>query len=168
MAKGKPGLRLDSPVWLALIRIYVGCVWLYLGWRDLGSNTFISRMANTLNVMIGRNPYDWYNTFAREVLLPNARLMGTLTAYGEMIVGVSLALGLLTNLGGVLGILFSLNLYFAAGWANVYTGQFALLLTFVQLVILFGGAGRTWGLDRLLARWLPRLTFVAAGPPKNS
>ncbi len=167
MAKGKAGLHLGSTVWLALIRIYVGCVWVYLGWRDLGSNTFISRMAKTLNIMLGRNPYDWYNTFAREVLLPNAKLLGALTAYGEIVVGVSLALGMLTNLGAILGILFSLNLYFAAGWANMYTGQFALLLTFAQIIFIFGGAGRTWGLDRFLARWLPRLTFVAAGPPKN-
>jgi uncharacterized membrane protein YphA (DoxX/SURF4 family) len=100
------------------------------------------------------NPFPWYKSFLLDTVVPNSHVFATVTALGEIGVGLSLLLGLLTPLGAFFG-LFQVLLYGMAvqqqssGQQGFHVMLFTLMLTF-----LFARAGRRWGLDaRLRERW---------------
>lgn len=110
------------------------------GWAD-----FVQHYADTTKVSL-------YGDVLNSVMIPNA----TVFAYGQfgielVVFGLFLVLGLVTPVSALLAALFQLNLLIATSgtgeWAGTYIIMFVLLLA-----ISFSQAGRTLGLDALLAR----------------
>jgi uncharacterized membrane protein YphA (DoxX/SURF4 family) len=94
-----------------------------------------------------------YASFVRDLVLPNVGVFGWLVFLLEAAIAVSLLLGLLTRLGGLLGFLQATNLL--VGLAAV-PGEWYwsyLLLALFCLLFALTGAGRWLGLDGSL---LPR------------
>jgi uncharacterized membrane protein YphA (DoxX/SURF4 family) len=89
-------------------------------------------------------------------VLPNAQLFAGLVTWGEMLAGVLLILGLMTRISAAVALLLTLNYMFAKGawpWmASSSDGAFAA----ISLALMIGAAGRTFGLDSMLARRWPR------------
>jgi uncharacterized membrane protein YphA (DoxX/SURF4 family) len=86
--------------------------------------------------------------------LPNAVLVASLITWGELWVGLSLLLGFTTRLSAALALLLVGNDMLAKGawfWQpSSNDGAFAI----IAVALLIGAAGRTFGLDALLAkRW---------------
>ncbi|HTO09933.1 MAG TPA: TQO small subunit DoxD, partial [Candidatus Binatia bacterium] len=96
------------------------------------------------------NPVGWYKDFLKDTVLPHASLFATLQAYGEVVVGVGLVLGLCTGLAAVIGLALSLNYGMATQWMSFGQQGFHLLLITSMVIFLVTGAGRRWGLDQLL------------------
>jgi uncharacterized membrane protein YphA (DoxX/SURF4 family) len=99
---------------------------------------------------------DWYAAFLRDVMLPGAvpDVVGPAILGFELLLGISLALGVGVRLSAFLGALLMLafglakSLYFLS-----VTGPNWLLM-FVLLFFSLAGAGRVWGLDaKLQHRW---------------
>jgi thiosulfate dehydrogenase [quinone] large subunit len=95
-----------------------------------------------------------YHTFLADVVQPNIGLFAELVRLGEVLVGVSLVLGVLTRLGGLGGVVLTLNYIFAHGHVLSSTSlqslNFGLLL--LSLISLVLPTGRFLGIDGLLAR----------------
>ena len=75
----------------------------------------------------------WYAGLIREVFLPNAELLSYLVAWGEVLVGVALILGILTRFSAAMGLLMNLAFLFAG------TSGDNLPMALLGAPILFGG-----------------------------
>lgn len=90
----------------------------------------------------------------RNVVLPHAQLFAILIGFGDFAIGISLSLGLFTRLGGLLAIFRAVTNILVAGRAGPDTIGFNAMLFAAGAIGLITGAGRRFGLDRLLlARW---------------
>ena len=156
-------LRFGAPaaVLLLPIRLYVGYEWLEAGLEKVGSPVWTGARAGVavrgfaqgaLQQTGGEHPavQGWYAWFLREAVLPNAALFGWLVAWGEVVVGIALILGLLTGVAAFFGGVMNAN-YLLAG--AVSTNPILLAL---ELALIIGWRAAGWlGLDRWV---IPRLT----------
>ena len=97
--------------------------------------------------MAGPHPevQGWYAAVIRHALLPNAELLGYLVAFGEVLVGAALILGLVTRFAAAMGLVMNLA-YLLAGVSSV-----GPLMVLVELpLLLVGGTAGYYGLDRWL------------------
>ena len=162
--------RVVGIVWLAL-RWWLASVWLTAGWgKTFGDRApaWVGERAGAgvtkflegaLAKSGGANPevQGWYASFIREVALPNAALFGYLVAYGELLVGLALLVGLFTRFAALMGMLMNLA-YLAAG----VSGQNPQMLVAEAAVVFAGAAAGYYGLDRyVLPAVRARLGWVA-------
>ena len=100
-----------------------------------------------------------YKTFLEAVVVPNFAFFGWMVWLLEAFIVVSLFFGILARLGGLAGAVQALNLTIGL-WAvpNEWYWTY-IMLTVLNALFLFTGAGRFIGLDRFL---LPRLQQLAA------
>jgi thiosulfate dehydrogenase [quinone] large subunit len=103
------------------------------------------------------HPLEWYRAFLTEVVISNGSRFATLTALGEVAVGLGLTLGFLTPIASLFGALLVI-LY---GLATFHVGPsqqgFHLVLLACMIAFFLARAGRFWGLDapmrRRFSRW---------------
>jgi thiosulfate dehydrogenase [quinone] large subunit len=108
---------------------------------------------------------DWYAILARDYFLPNATLLSYLVAYGEVLVGLGLILGIFTHFSALMGVLMNLA-YLFAGTTSTNP---QLLVVGLTIVLVGGVAVGYYGLDyfarplerRLTNRTLRRFAPVA-------
>jgi len=159
-----------SDRWLALIRIGIGLWFLKavktkLSWFLLAgvlplptpSERWINFLPKRLAEFASQNPIGWYQDFLRDTAIPQAKLLASLTAFGEAGAGIGLTLGLLTSLSALVGLFIMLNYFLASSWIGFCQQGFHLLLMLCLLACLGGRAGRTWGVDGWLAKRYPRI-----------
>ncbi|HNP69990.1 MAG TPA: DoxX family protein [Kouleothrix sp.] len=76
----------------------------------------------------------WYAYLARDVFLPNAALFSHLVAYGELLVGIALILGVFTHFAALMGIFMNLAYLFAGT-----TSTNPNMLVVGMVILLAGG-----------------------------
>jgi thiosulfate dehydrogenase (quinone) large subunit len=156
-------------LWL-IVRLYVGWQWLAAGWGKLGNPAWTGENAGAaitgfvtgaLEQTGGAHPdvQPWYAWFLQNLVLPNAATWGYLVAWGEVLVGIALILGILTGIAAFFGSFMNLN-YLLAGTVSTNPILFSLA---ILLVLAWKTAG-WWGLDRwvlpaLGTPWSPGLVF---------
>jgi len=133
-------------IWL-VIRLYLGYQWLTSGWKKVGSATWTGDQAGAAvtgfvnNALAkaaeGKDVTSWYAAFLENVVLPNAKVFSYLVAFGEVLVGLGLIVGLLTGIAAFFG-------------------------SFMNVVFLFAGTLSTNPLLFILATWLV-LAWKVAG-----
>ena len=140
---------------LTLLRIYLGIVFLVSAWGKLERG-----FAPELERLLGSGSGSiWYQHFAEQTILPRVGPVASFIAWGELLVGCSLILGLGTRLAAAVGFLLALNLMLAEGsWFWTPLSAYASW-AMVSLALLIGAAGRTLGLDAFLAKRWPRSPF---------
>lgn len=94
--------------------------------------------------------------FYHEVLIPNIAIINIVAYVAETCFAISLMLGLAVRLTGIVGVLFTANI-----WLGLYhnSGEWPWQYMFLMLVMGFlalDDAGRGLGLDALLRRWSER------------
>src|SRR3954447_22416916 len=89
---------------------------------------------------------NFYRPFLENVVQPNALLFSQLVTLGELVVTISLTLGLFTRLGGGLGMWLNLNYMLMKGLAN-NAGSNDRLWFLAELIFAVTAAGLVWGLD---------------------
>jgi uncharacterized membrane protein YphA (DoxX/SURF4 family) len=157
---------------IAILRVVVGAWFLKAVWTKvtLGyiagvvpypavSARFLAFQPKRVAEFAADNPIAWYKDFLQDTVLHHASLFATLQTYGEVVVGLGLVLGLFTRLAAVIGLLLSLNYGLATQWMSFGQQGFHLLLITSMIIFLVAGAGRVWGLDKLL-RGLGRLRWL--------
>jgi len=147
--------RIISIVW-AVLRIWLGYQWLHAGVEKVGNPAWVGEKAGTavagflngaLAKAVGDHPavQGWYAEFIEHVALPNATIFSYLVAFGEVIVGISLILGVLTYVGLLAGALMNFNYLFAG---TTSTNPNMLLITFILLYV--GANSYFYGIDRFI------------------
>jgi thiosulfate dehydrogenase (quinone) large subunit len=143
---------------LVLLRIYLGVIFLVAAWPKLGED-FTPGLTGFLQKVALEKGHPFYQGFVERVVLPNASLFAGLVTWGELLVGVTLVLGLTTRLSAAVALILSVNYLFAKGaWFWTPSSNDAAFAA-ISLALLIGAAGRTFGLDEWLARRWPRSPF---------
>ena len=144
-----------SVVWL-LVRIYVGWQWLTAGIEKLQSPVWTGNQAGTamagfVNGALQKTTgahidvQGFYAGFLQLVVLPHTALWSHAIAYGEVLVGLGLIVGLFTGIAAFFGGLMNAN-YLLAG--TVSTNPMLFILA-TGLVLAWRVAGLI-GLDRFV------------------
>lgn len=150
--------------WLAVVRIVTGLYFLkeidkltfgrlggFFPWPTV-SDRWVELMPKIIARQAVEHPLQWYKTFLEQTVIPNAHLFASLTAWGEVMTGISLTLGLFNGIGASVGLW--LSLVYGLATFHMTPAQRGLHILLVALMMCFLGsrAGRTWGLDGWLAQ----------------
>jgi thiosulfate dehydrogenase [quinone] large subunit len=157
-------------VWL-LLRVYIGWEWLTAGWAKVTSPLWVGPQAGTalqgfltgaVAKATGAHPAvsSWYAFFVTNVVAQHLVLFSFFVAYGELLVGIALVLGIFVGIAAFFGAFMNFNYLFAG---TVSTNP---LLLFIELFLIL--AWRTagwWGIDRWLlpalgVPWQPGKMFA--------
>lgn len=139
-----------------LIRLYVGWEWLSAGYEKTISPAWVGSQAGSaltgflmgsLKKTSGAHPdvSGWYGWYLQHMVLPNVSLFSHMVAYGEVLVGVALILGVFTGIAAFFGAFMNMN-YLFAGTVSINPLLFLLEL----FLILAWRAAGWYGLDRWL------------------
>jgi thiosulfate dehydrogenase [quinone] large subunit len=159
--------------WLAFVRILTGAIWLiHAVPKFLHPETFLPPsgfFADFLQKGIASTTGP-YHDFMLSVVSPNAIVIANFVRFGELLVGISLVLGLFSRLGGLFGVVLPLNYMAGRGALMTLSGWGTLdaalaLLSAISLVL---PTGRIAGFDGLRTPRAPaRPTVVAEVVPER-
>jgi thiosulfate dehydrogenase [quinone] large subunit len=154
-----------APLWpLAVARILYGYLWWQQSRWKVPADDFGRRSGGGLWYWVQQEiehpTFAWYRDFLVGVMIPNWTLFGWLTLLTETFIAVTLILGLATRLGALVAIGMAANITLGIlsvphEWGWTYT-----MLIMLPALFLLTGAGRSLGIDAVLAPWLER---AAAG-----
>lgn len=144
-----------SLLWL-ILRLYVGWEWVVAGWAKVTNPVWVGPKAGiaiegflhgALTKTTGPHPdvSGWYASFINNFVLHNTVLFSYLVAFGELLVGIALILGIFTGIAAFFGAFMNMN-YLFAGTVSVNPLLFLLQLF---LILAWRVAGFI-GLDRFL------------------
>ena len=158
-----------SWLWL-FIRLYVGYTWLMAGLGKVGNPAWTGSKAGAaisgfvggaLQKTTGEHPdvQGYYAWFLNNVILPFPKFWSYLVAYGEVLVGVALIIGIFTGVAAFFGLFMNMN-YLFAGTVSV-NPPLALLSLFLFLAWRTAGwlGLDRWVLPALGTPWRPGLVF---------
>lgn len=96
---------------------------------------------------------EWYASLAQNVFLPNATVFSYMVAYGELLVGLALILGIFTRFSALMGVLMNLS-YLLAGSSSTNP---QMLVVGLSIVLAGGVAAGFYGLDYFARPLLTKL-----------
>jgi uncharacterized membrane protein YphA (DoxX/SURF4 family) len=161
-----PAQRTPQHIGLWGLRVLMGTMW----WQQTlwkippdfaGLRYWIGQEADHAAVVL-------QGDLVRDILLPNLAIFGPLIYLAELVIGVSLLLGLFSRVGALLGLLMGLNL-----WLGLYSAPNEWPWTYMFLIMIQGffvidPPGRVLGADALCrlrtgitARNADRLSWVS-------
>lgn len=161
--------------WLwVVVRLYLGYAWINAGWHKVtgagwmdGGGALKGYWANAVKIPpTGKPPitYDWYRVFIQFLLDSDSYTwFAPLVAWGEVIVGVCLIVGLLTGFAAFFGALMNFS-FMLAGSASTNP---VLFLCAVLLILAWKVAGHV-GVDRWLLPLVGTPWRSAEAPPGRS
>lgn len=142
---------------IAAVRMAVSVFFLLFGEYKVAGPGFAHGGFQTyLQEYIASSAVGFYRPVLSGLVLPHAVFFGYLVGVVELLVGVSLLIGLWVRPASLLGILFLLNLTLAAWWEpghgapmwRYFGARLDTLPLMLLLIIFFAAdAGRVWSLD---------------------
>jgi uncharacterized membrane protein YphA (DoxX/SURF4 family) len=141
---------------LVLPRIFLGVIFLVAAYSKFAGGRFPNHLELFLSQMLP-SATNWYQAFARAIVLPNVSAVAILVMIGEAFVAVALILGLTTRLACALAVLLLANYMLAKGmtlWSPASNDAADIVLA---IVVAIGAAGRSWGIDAVLHKRYPRI-----------
>src|SRR5258705_8041475 len=162
--------------WLAILRITVGLWFLKSIFTKVtiaviaglipipaASARWIETMPKLIAKYAADNPIPGYKAFLLGTVVPE-QAYAHLTALGEVAIGLSLTLGLLTRVGAGFGALQVLMYGLVVQHMSPGQQGFHVMLFTMMVAFFFARAGLTWGVDGLRARRSERESFVRSFP----
>ena len=162
-------------LWL-IVRLYVGYNWLDAGIEKLGNPAWTQTglalkgfwTAAVATPPTGHAPiaFDWYRAFIQSLLDAGAYTwFSKLIVAGELLVGITLLLGLFTGISAFIGGFMNWN-FMMAGTASINPLLFALSILLVLAWKIAGWYGLDrWVLPALGVPWQPGQMFAGKGQP---
>ncbi|TMV50688.1 DoxX family membrane protein [Paenibacillus mesophilus] len=139
-------------IWL-VVRLYLGYSWITAGWKKVNSPAWTGDKAGSAlggfvkgalaKAESGKDVTGWYANFLEHFVLPNAKVFAYMVAFGEVLVGLGLILGLLTGIAAFFGAIMNVSFLFAG---TLSTNPLLFILA-TWLVLAWKNAG-WYGLDR--------------------
>lgn len=140
---------------LVVPRLYVGYAFLRAGIGKVqAGEPWVTNMAQWLERGLASSP-GFYQAFLKGTVLPHKEVFAALVAWGELLVGAALLIGLFTRFAALAALAMNANYLLAQGAPWLGANVNAAFL-FLDLVVLLGAAGRAFGLDYFLAKKWPR------------
>jgi uncharacterized membrane protein YphA (DoxX/SURF4 family) len=142
-------------VFLFPLRVLVGVMLVVSGYHKLkGGWLHGTAVFSALDGWLqGHKTYHFFVPMA-ETARAHAKIFGALVTMGELVIGGSMVIGLLTRLSAVLGTIMLLSFAFAAGEGLSPPGT-ALLMGAIFFTFILLPPGRVLGLDQGLRGRLP-------------
>ncbi len=136
--------------YLYLIQLLFGLIWFKSAISKFIDPAFINTLPKTLAFFASKNPISWYKEFLVTIAIPNTKLFGELTRWGEITAAVLLSLTAIAALRGItlphfhklaaLGALIGawLNLQFglASYWTSPANETLNLLMFATQVIFI--------------------------------
>lgn len=145
-------------------RITVGLLWVNSAWGKISGGTFVGGFAKTNAGFAAKTPFGFYKDFLNGFVIPNADWFAYFLMYGELLTGIALVAGILTNIGAIAGFFMNLNFWLASGYAGGGTGAANIAMGAAAVMFLLTPAAKWLSVDRYLAERL--LKGLAAKHPK--
>ena len=138
------------------LRILCGLILVLEGWSKLhGDWLHGSPLASTLGSWAAAGkPYGFFLPVVK-LAAAHAKIFGALVTIGELTIGLSLLLGVLTRVSAALGALMLFSFAAGAGQGLAPPGN-ALLMGVLCLLFVAVPPGRFFGIDTMLRDRLPR------------
>ncbi|MDG5786111.1 DoxX family protein [Evansella sp. AB-P1] len=140
---------------LTVLRLYLGWQWMTAGWGKVtdgfSAQGYLTGVVNNETVM---ETYPTYHAFIESFALPNAGVFSFMVAWGELLVGVGLLLGVLTTAAAFFGIMMNFAFMFAG---TVSSNPWMVLLTIFILAAGYN-AGKFGG-DRWVIPYIQEKVF---------
>jgi thiosulfate dehydrogenase [quinone] large subunit len=161
--------------WL-LVRLYVGYSWLTAGLHKVGTSGWTGEEAGAsvrgfaggaLAKTTGEHPdvQAWYAWFLENAVLPNADVFSYLVAYGEVLVGAALIIGIFVGFASFFGMFMNAS-FLLAGAVSVNPVLFILSIGLLLAWRVAGYIGvDRWVLPALGTPWQPSV-HVAERPDR--
>ena len=143
---------------LAFLRVYLGVLFVLASVPKLRGD-FAATLSGFLSQVALTKGHGFYRDFVQQAVLPNVGLFARLVSWGELLVGVSLVLGLATRLSATVAFVLLMNYMLAKGAWFWYPSSNDAALAAIAVAVIIGAAGRTFGVDVILARRWPRSPF---------
>ena len=143
-----------SVLYLLPLRLSVGAALLFSGASKISAGSWGAAYATKLTEFVTANvpnAFDFYRPFLESVVLPNATAFAVLVAWSELLIGISIFLGLFTRFGAAAGIFLALNYTFAIGLGVWMPGSETLFI-WALFTLMISSAGRGIGVDGILRR----------------
>lgn len=145
-------------IWL-LIRLYLGYAWIDAGWHKVTNDAWVGDNAGAaltgfvnralVKAEEGKDVSSWYANFLQDTVLPNAKVFSYVVAFGEVLVGLGLIVGLLTGVAAFFGSFMNAAFLFAG---TLSTNPLLFILA-TWLVLAWKVSG-WYGVDRWALTWL--------------
>ena len=142
---------------IAVVRMATSVFFLLFGeYKVVGAEFAHGGFQTYLQDYIANSAVSFYRPVLSGLVLPHAVFFGYVVGIVELLIGLSLLLGLWVRAGCIMGIAFLVNMVLATWWAPGhgvpvwrYFGAELDHLPLLLLLIVFyaADAGRTWGLD---------------------
>ncbi|GAE36584.1 DoxX family protein [Halalkalibacter akibai] len=148
-----------AAVWMFL-RVYLGWTWLTIGWGkvtgDFHAGGYLQgSVANP--VLRGEElVYPNYVAFLESFAIPNADLFSVLVAWGEVLVGLGLILGVFTSAASFFGVVMNMSFLFAG---TVSTNPWMIMIS--MFILVAGANAGRYGGDRWVLPYVKNLLFKA-------
>jgi thiosulfate dehydrogenase [quinone] large subunit len=155
VTKPKGSWQTETKLWqVAILRIFFGYYFFQDGLGKLtGGFTGPGVLEKWLTTK-ATGAFSWYKPFLTSVVIPYHQLFAELITWGMILAGLALLLGAVTRPAALGGILMTLNFYLAKGGGSPATTSDQAFMAGL-LVVFLTRAGRSFGLDRWLARRYP-------------
>ena len=153
-----PAQRTLRHVWMWVMRLFIGGLW----WQQTlwklpptytdNPDGVSGGLHYWIGEMVQHGAFEWQRAFVAQVIQPNFYLFAPQVYAAEVIIAISVLLGLFTKVGGVLGALMGLNL-----WLGLYRAPYEwpwayFFLILLQITFVVYAAGRSLGVDAVLNR----------------
>ncbi len=156
---------MNGMVW---VRVLIGALWLNGAVEKLLNPQFPQQFATSLQAggFVSQAP-PFFQAFMQSTVVPNAELFAQLMRAGELLLGIALILGLLTNLAALGSVGLSFVIMLSQGGVRLGTGLGApelltinVLVALISVVILLSSAAKSFSVDSTLARRSPNLSPI--------
>jgi thiosulfate dehydrogenase (quinone) large subunit len=141
-----------SVLFLLPLRLSIGLAFLIGGQSKIAMGNWGAAYGLSLNEFVSsnlENAYGFYRPFLESFVIPYAGEFAVLVAWGELLVGLSIFLGLFTRFGAAVGIFMVLNYTFAVG-LGIWIPSLEAAYIWAMFTLLICSAGRGMGVDQIL------------------
>jgi len=139
---------------LALVRMTIGAMFVWVFFENLGKGAYTpAGYAGVINYYIkaSHSPAAW--KWVMGLMASHAAMVAPMQAATEISLGILLVIGLLARPAAFVAFLFLASLW-VSEWGTSWIWEL-LVPVLASLGLAVGRAGRTWGIDALLARRRP-------------
>ena len=142
---------------ITLLRVYTGIFFLKYGFGKITKPDFAKGLTSFVNGNL-ENCFGFMRPFLETVVLNNSGVFAFLVAWGEVLIGISLIIGLATRYASIAGALMLAAFWFTKG-QGFLDGQNHDSIWFMSFIVLAGvHAGRQHSLDE---KFKDRFGFLA-------
>ncbi len=139
---------------LAIVRLTIGCMFVWVFFENMGKGLYTpAGYAGLINYYIqhGHSPAAWKAIMG--LAASHAAMAAPAQALTEILLGVLLVIGLLTRPAAFVAFLYLGSLW-VSEWGTAWIWEL-LVPVMASLALAVGRAGRTWGVDAMLAQRRP-------------